>query len=71
MSGSHLGSITGLVLVLVKYVLCDKFCVSSDKYVSIVVKTKCVNSGNMSDICDKLNYTTNYTYFTTTNTHFI
>jgi hypothetical protein len=26
-----------------------------------VVKLKCVNSGNISDICDKLNFTINYT----------
>ena len=31
---------------------------------SIIVKIKCVNSGNMSEICDKLK-------FTTTDTHFI
>ena len=45
------------------------FC--NDKCVSIVVKIKCVNSGNISDICDKLKYTTNYTHCTTTDTHFI
>ena len=30
-----------------------------------------MNSGNISDICDKLNFTTNYTRFTTTDIHFI
>jgi hypothetical protein len=39
--------------------------------VFIVVKVKCVNSGNISDICDKLNFTTSYIHFTTTNTNFI
>ena len=38
---------------------CGKCCFCSDKCVSIVVKIKCVNFGNMSDICDKLNFTTN------------
>ena len=36
-----------------------------------VVKLKCVNSGNISDICDKLNFITNYTHFIITDTHFI
>ena len=69
--GSHLGPVTVLVLVLVKCVFCGNFYVCSDKCVSIVVKTKCVNSDNMSDICDKLNFTTNYRKFTATNTNFI
>ena len=30
-----------------------------------------MNSGNISDICDKLNFITNYTHFTTTDIHFI
>ena len=38
---------------------------------SIVVKTKRVNSGHMSDICSKLNFTTNYTYLNITDTHII
>jgi hypothetical protein len=38
---------------------------------SIVIKIKCVNSNNISDICNKFNFTTNYTYFTITNTNFI
>ena len=36
------------------FVFCDKFCVRSDEYVSVIVKIKCVNSGNISDICNKL-----------------
>ena len=40
------------------FVFCGKFCVYSDKRVSIVVKIKCVNFDNISDICDKLNLTT-------------
>ena len=46
-------------------VFCGKFCIHIDKCVFIVVKIKCVNSGKISDICDKVNFTTNYTYFTT------
>jgi hypothetical protein len=44
-------------------VFCGKFFVRSDKCVSNVVKLKCVNSGNISDICNKLNFTTNYTHY--------
>jgi hypothetical protein len=33
--------------------------------VFIVVKIKCVNSDKISDICDKVNFTTNYTHFIT------
>jgi hypothetical protein len=53
------------------FVFCGKFYVCSDKRVSIVIKIKCVYSGNISDICDKLNFITNYMYFTTTNKYFI
>jgi hypothetical protein len=60
-TGSHLGPVMGPVLILVKYVFCDKYCVRSGKYVSIVVKIKC--AGNMSDICDKFNFIINYTHF--------
>jgi hypothetical protein len=67
---SHLGPITGPVLILVKYVFCCNV-LSVGKCVSIVVKIKCVNSSNMSNIYDKLNFTTNYTYFITTDTYFI
>ena len=35
-----------------------KCCVHIDKYVFIVVKIKCVNLGRISDICDKVNFTT-------------
>ena len=42
------------------FVFCGKFCVYSDKRVSIVVKIKYVNSGNISDICDKLKLTIKY-----------
>ena len=35
------------------------------KCVFIVVKIKCVNFGRFSDICDKVNFTANYTQFTT------
>ena len=49
----------------------NKYCVRIDKYVFIVVKIKCVNSSRISDICDKINFTTNYTHFTTLDIHFI
>jgi hypothetical protein len=71
MPGKHLGPATRFVLILIKFVFCGKYCFRSDKYVSIVVKIKYVNSGNISDICDKLNFTTSYTHFTATNTNFI
>ena len=48
-----------------------KCCVLSDKCVSIIVKIKCVNYGNINDIYDKLNFTTNYIHFTTTDTHIL
>ena len=40
-------------------VYCGKCYVHSDTCVSVVVKIKCVNSGNINDICDKLNFITN------------
>ena len=52
-------------------VFCGKCCVCIDKCVFIVVKIKCVNFGRISNICDKVNFTTNYTYFTTPDIHFI
>ena len=62
----------GLAWVSIKYLCFVVICyVPSDKCVFIVVKVKYVNSGNINDICDKLNFTTNYTYFTITNTPFI
>ena len=50
---------------------CVKFYVSNGKCVFIIVKINCVNFDNMSDICGKLNFTTNYTQFTTMDTEFI
>ena len=46
------------------FVFCGKFCV-------LVIKIKCVSSSNVSNICNKLEVTTNYIYFTATDTHFI
>ena len=46
-----------------------KCCVHIYKYVFIVVKIKCVNSSRISDICDKINFTTNYTHFTIPDRH--
>ena len=47
------------------YVFCDKCCVCIDKCVFIIVKIKRVNFGKISDICDKVNFITNYTHYTT------
>ena len=53
------------MLILIKIcVFCDKYCVRIDKCVFIVVKIKYVNSSRISDICDKVNFTTNYIHFT-------
>jgi hypothetical protein len=60
-----------MVLIVIKYVFCGKCYVCIDKYESIAVKIKCVNFNNISDIYNKLNFITNYTYFTTTDTHYI
>ena len=46
-------------------VFCDKCCIRNDKYVFIGVKIKCMNYGRINSICDKVNFTTNYTYVTT------
>jgi hypothetical protein len=68
----HLGHITGLVLILIKLVcFCGKCCVYIDKCMFIVIKIKCVNSNKISDICDKVNFTINYTHFITPNIYFI
>ena len=53
------------------FVFCNKFCIRSGKCVFIVVKTKCVNSGNINGICGKLNFTTKYTCFTINDINFI
>ena len=64
--------VTRPVLVLVNCVCFDKLCfvgkvcINNGKYVFIVVKIKFVNSGNIGNICDKFNFTSKYTYFTTT-----
>jgi hypothetical protein len=45
---------------------CNKCCVRIDKCVFIVVKIKYVNSGRISDICDKINFITKlYTFYNT------
>ena len=53
------------------YVFYGKCYVLIDKCVFIIVKIKCVNSDRISNICDKVNFTTNYTFFTTPDIHFI
>jgi hypothetical protein len=56
---------------------CDKYCIRIDKYVFIVVKIKCVNSGRICDICDIVNFITKlHTFYNTLtniyqNTHYI
>ena len=44
-------------------VFCGKYCIHINKYVFIVIKIKCVNSDRINDICDKVNFTTNYTLY--------
>ena len=43
---------------------CDKIYIRSDKFVSIVIKIKCVNSGNINDICDKSYFIKTHTNIT-------
>ena len=52
-------------------VFCGKYFVRIDKCMFIIIKIKFVNSGRISDICDKINFNTNYTHFTTLDIHFI
>ena len=47
-------------------VFCGKYCIYIDKCVFIVVKIKCVNFDRISDICDKVNFTTKlHTFYNT------
>ena len=47
-------------------VFCGKCCVRINKCVFIVVKLKCVNSGRICDICNKVNFTTKlHTFYNT------
>jgi hypothetical protein len=56
----------GPVLILIKFVCFVVNCVLIHKCVFIVVKIKCVNSGRISDICDKVNFTTKlHTFYNT------
>ena len=50
---------------------CGKYYVCIDKCVFIVVKIKCKNSDRINDICDKVNFVTNYTHFIIPGIHFI
>jgi hypothetical protein len=50
---------------------CGTFCVSSDKCMSIIVKIKCMNFDNMSNIYGKLKFNIKYIKFITTDTTFI
>ena len=59
---SHLGPATGPVLILIKDVCFVINIVSVIIHMCIVIKIKRINSSNISDICDKLNFTTNYTH---------
>ena len=60
--GKHLGPTTGLVLILIKFMCFVINIVSVMINMCIVIKIKRINSSNISDICDKLNFTTNYTH---------
>ena len=44
-------------------VFCGRCCVYIDKCVFIIVKIKCMNSGRISDICDKVNFNTKLQIF--------
>jgi hypothetical protein len=47
-------------------VFCSKCWVYIDKCVFIIIKIKCVNSGKISDICDKVNFTSKlHTFYNT------
>ena len=59
--GSHLGLVKINVGFGKMCVFYGKFCVHNDKCVFINIKTKCVNSDNINDICGKLKFTINYT----------
>ena len=65
--GKHLGLATETGVDFNKIcVFCGKYCVHSDKYVFIVVKIECVNSGKISNICDKVNFITKvHTFYDT------
>ena len=54
-----------LVLILIKFVCFIVNVMSILICVFIDVKIKYVNSGRISDICNKINFTTNYIHFTT------
>ena len=71
LGGSYLGdrSRNGIHVGFDKmFVFCDKYCVCSDKCMSIIIKIKYVNFDNMSDICNKFYFTTIYKYFIITDT---
>jgi hypothetical protein len=57
--GKYLGPATGTGVNFDKIcVFCGRCCVYIDICVFIVVKIKCMNSDRISDICDKVNFTT-------------
>ena len=58
------------MLFFIKFVFCGKF-VSIAELCVYCCKTKCMNSCDISDICGKLNVTTNYRHYTTKDTHVI
>jgi hypothetical protein len=61
--GKHLGIGVDVDKICV---FCGKCCVCIDKCVFTVVKIKCVNSGRISDIFYKVNFTTKlYTFYNT------
>jgi hypothetical protein len=61
----------GIRVSLIKYsCFVINFISVSNKCVFIVIKTKYVNSSNISDICHKLNYIINYLHFTINDTFY-
>ena len=68
--GSHLDPAT--VLILIKYMFfVVNIMLLEINYVSILIKIKCVNFCNTTDICDKHNFTIKYTYFTIIDTYLL
>ena len=67
MKGKQLGPATDTGVDFDKIcVFYGKWCIHIDICVFIVVKIKCVNSGRISNICDKVNFTTKlHTFYNT------
>jgi hypothetical protein len=68
--GKHLGPATQTGFDFNKIcVFCGKYCVRINKCVFIILKIKCVNSGRIDDICNKVNFITKlHTFYNTLQT---